>query len=167
MVILWFFCSESIRCYPIISFLPLSHTDTSIIADLGAVGALSWPAHILEVVRISVTYLLSMALYCCFSVETEKLSCFYHLPRILHTFNFNTGSIMWITYVTITTVVTFFSDNLVVNVPLHILLFHARMIHLLFKAKPYQLNLCFINAFNIFCIHLTNLPSFNSTSTQE
>lgn len=61
----------------------------------------------------------------------------------------------------------FFSDNLVVNVPLHILLFHARMIHLLFKTRPYQLNLCFINTFNISCIYLTNLPYFNSTSTQE
>lgn len=40
-------------------------------------------------------------------LEIEKLCCFYHLPRILHTFNFNAGSMMWITCVTITTVVKY------------------------------------------------------------
>lgn len=53
------------------------------------------------------------------------------------------------------------------NVPLHILLFYARMIHLLFKIRPLSIETMLYQSLNISCIYLTNLPYFNSTSTQE
>lgn len=84
--------------------VPLKDT---VIAAFGAFGALFPPAHILRVRGYLLPSFAVNVLMLFFDVEMEKLCCCHHLPRIFHVFNFNTGSMVWITCVTITNAAKF------------------------------------------------------------
>lgn len=151
------------------SLLPCSSLwDTNIIAILGDVHSLIPPTSRWRGMRIPCYLVLgSMRLYCCFIVWIEKQGCHhYHLPRILSAFNF-IWSTMWIfcgTTTVIKSMLFYFFDTFIENVPVHILLFHARVIHLQFKTTSLETMLH--HSLQHF-LYLKNLPYFNWTNTQE